>query len=97
MIRAVVDTNVLVSALIAPAGNEALILLAIRQGLVKPSFSEEILMEYAEVWLGRNSAWRLMKSKHSSLSYEVRARRSGNLSRFFQLARSRGRQVFGMR
>ena len=49
MIRAVVDTNVLVSALIAPTGNEALILLAIRQGLVKPSFSEEILAEYAEV------------------------------------------------
>ena len=49
MIRAVVDTNVLVSALIAPTGNEALILLAIRQGLVKPSFSEEILREYTEV------------------------------------------------
>lgn len=28
MIRAVVDTNVLVSALISPMGNEALILLA---------------------------------------------------------------------
>lgn len=49
MIRAVVDTNVLVSTLISPAGNEALILLAVRQGLVKPCFSEEILQEYAEV------------------------------------------------
>lgn len=49
MIRAVVDTNVLVSALISPAGNEALILLAVRQGFVKPSFSVEILQEYAEV------------------------------------------------
>jgi uncharacterized protein len=49
VIRAVVDTNVLVSALISPTGNEALILLAVRQGLVKPSFSEEILQEYAEV------------------------------------------------
>ena len=49
MIRVVVDTNVLVSALISPAGNEALILLAVRQGLVKLSFPEEILQEYAEV------------------------------------------------
>jgi uncharacterized protein len=49
VIRVVVDTNVLVSALISPAGNEALILLAVRQGLVKLLFSEEILQEYAEV------------------------------------------------
>lgn len=49
MIRAVVDTNIFVSALIAPAGNEALIVLAIRQGWVKPYFSVEILEEYAEV------------------------------------------------
>ncbi len=49
MIRAVVDTNVFVSALISPSGNEALILLAIRRGLVKPYFSAEILREYAEV------------------------------------------------
>jgi putative PIN family toxin of toxin-antitoxin system len=49
VIRAVIDTNVLVSALIAPSGNEALILLAIRQGLIRPYFSAEILQEYAEV------------------------------------------------
>jgi putative PIN family toxin of toxin-antitoxin system len=49
VIRAVVDTNVFISALILPMGNEALILLAVRQGLVKPFFSEEILQEYAEV------------------------------------------------
>ena len=49
MIRAVVDTNVLVSALIAPSGNEAFILLAVQERLVKPSVSEEILGEYAEV------------------------------------------------
>lgn len=59
MIRAVVDTNVLVSALIAPTGNEALILLAIRQGLVKPSFSEEILGNTLNSWLDGNSASRL--------------------------------------
>jgi hypothetical protein len=30
-------------------GNEALILLAVHQGLVHPYFSEEILVEYAAV------------------------------------------------
>ena len=49
MIRAVIDTNVVVSGLLTPAGNEALILLAIQQGLVRPYFSEEILEEYAGV------------------------------------------------
>ena len=49
MIRAVIDTNVLVSGLLSPAGNEALILLAIHQGLVHPCFSEGILEEYAAV------------------------------------------------
>ena len=49
MIRAVIDTNVVVSGLLSPAGNEALILLAIHQGLVQPCFSEEILDEYAAV------------------------------------------------
>jgi putative PIN family toxin of toxin-antitoxin system len=49
VIRAVLDTNVLVSALISSTGNEALILLAVRQGWVKPLFSAEILQEYAEV------------------------------------------------
>jgi putative PIN family toxin of toxin-antitoxin system len=49
VIRAVVDTNVVVSGLLSPAGNEALILLAIHQGLVHPCFSEEILEEYAAV------------------------------------------------
>jgi putative PIN family toxin of toxin-antitoxin system len=49
VIRAVVDTNVLVSGLLSPAGNESLILLAIHQGLVRPCFSEEILEEYAAV------------------------------------------------
>ncbi len=49
MIRAVIDTNVLVSGLLAPAGNEALIVLAIHQGMLRPCFSEDILEEYAEV------------------------------------------------
>jgi uncharacterized protein len=49
VIRAVIDTNVLVSGLLSPAGNEALILRAIHQGLVRPCFSEDILEEYAAV------------------------------------------------
>src|SRR6266478_6366074 len=49
VIRAVIDTNVLVSGLLSPAGNEALILLAIHQGLVRPCFSQGILEEYAAV------------------------------------------------
>jgi putative PIN family toxin of toxin-antitoxin system len=49
MIRAVIDTNVLVSAMISSAGNEALVLMAINQGLVMPCFSPEILDEYSEV------------------------------------------------
>lgn len=49
MIRAVSDTNVLVSALISPSGNEALLLLAVKQGLVRPCFSPAVLKEYSEV------------------------------------------------
>jgi uncharacterized protein len=49
VIRAVIDTNVLVSGLLSPAGNEALIVLAIHQGLIRPCFSEEMMQEYAEV------------------------------------------------
>jgi uncharacterized protein len=49
VIRAIIDTNVIVSGLIAPSGNEALILLAIRQGLLRPCYSLQILDEYAGV------------------------------------------------
>lgn len=49
MIRAVLDTNVLVSAMISSAGNEALLVMAINQGLVVPCYSEEILEEYSGV------------------------------------------------
>lgn len=49
MIRAVIDTNVLISGLLAPKGNEALILLAVHQGLVRPCFSEAIMQEYEGV------------------------------------------------
>jgi putative PIN family toxin of toxin-antitoxin system len=49
VIRAVIDTNVLVSAMISPSGNEALLLLAVKQGLVRPCFSPALLEEYSEV------------------------------------------------
>jgi putative PIN family toxin of toxin-antitoxin system len=49
VIRAVIDTNVLISGLLSPSGNEALILLAVRQGLLHPCFSEDILTEYRNV------------------------------------------------
>jgi uncharacterized protein len=49
VIRVVIDTNVLVSALISAEGNEALVLLAIHHGLVMPCFSGEIMEEYSGV------------------------------------------------
>jgi putative PIN family toxin of toxin-antitoxin system len=49
VIRAVIDTNVLVSALISPRGKEALIPLLIRQGVIRPCLSPEVLAEYVEV------------------------------------------------
>jgi putative PIN family toxin of toxin-antitoxin system len=52
VIRAVIDTNVLISGLLTPSGNAALILLAVRHGMLHPCFSEDILTEYRNV-LGR--------------------------------------------
>jgi putative PIN family toxin of toxin-antitoxin system len=52
VIRAVINTNVVVSGLLSPNGTAALVLLAIRHGLLRPCFSQEILAEYAGV-LGR--------------------------------------------
>lgn len=49
MIRAVIDTNVVVSGLLSPLGNEALIILAVHQGLLRPCLSDEIIDEYAGV------------------------------------------------
>jgi uncharacterized protein len=49
MIPVVLDTNVLVSAMISANGNEALVLLAVHQSLIEPCFSLEILNEYSSV------------------------------------------------
>jgi putative PIN family toxin of toxin-antitoxin system len=49
VIRVVVDTNVLVSAMISSTGNEALLMLAINHGLLIPCFCAEVLREYSDV------------------------------------------------
>jgi len=49
MTSAVFDTNVLVSALISPFGNEAQALAAIQQRRITPCISPQVLEEYAEV------------------------------------------------
>jgi uncharacterized protein len=49
VIRVVVDTNVIVSAMISSRGNEALLLIAVHEGRIQPCFSPEILKEYSEV------------------------------------------------
>lgn len=47
--RAVIDTNVLVSALLTPSGVPARLILAIRSRALIPVVSLDILAEYAEV------------------------------------------------
>lgn len=49
MTRIVLDTNVVVSALIQPFGNEAQVIHAVLAGTVTPCFSNEMLEEYAGV------------------------------------------------
>jgi putative PIN family toxin of toxin-antitoxin system len=49
VIRFVLDTNVLVSALRNPTGNEARIILLVRSGMASPCVSAEILHEYEGV------------------------------------------------
>jgi putative PIN family toxin of toxin-antitoxin system len=49
MMRVVLDTNVLVSALISPFGNEAQALDAVQKDRIIPCISPNILTEYTEV------------------------------------------------
>jgi uncharacterized protein len=49
MIRAVLDTNVVVSALISPFGNEAVVIHGVYTGRVAPCYSKAIAEEYANV------------------------------------------------
>jgi putative PIN family toxin of toxin-antitoxin system len=49
MIRVVLDTNVLVAALLSPSGNPAQLIEAVRNGQLSPVYSSAILNEYEEV------------------------------------------------
>jgi putative PIN family toxin of toxin-antitoxin system len=49
MIRVVLDTNVVVSALLKPAGAEAAVLLLVLEGMVFVGISDAILAEYEDV------------------------------------------------
>ncbi len=49
MIRAVFDTNILVSSLLSPNGNKAVLLLAIQDGTIVPCLLETVLVEYIQV------------------------------------------------
>jgi len=75
MIRAVLDTNVLVSALLVPLGNEAQLLVAVRQGKLVPCISEDILAEYSEVLSRKKFPFR-----RSSIDETLQLMRSRGLS-----------------
>ena len=49
MIRVVLDTNVLVAALLTPTGNPAQLIEAVRNHQLLPAYSSAILTEYREV------------------------------------------------
>ena len=49
MTHAVIDTNVLVSALLAPMSNPAKVLALVREKLVIPCFDDRIFLEYEDV------------------------------------------------
>lgn len=49
MIRAVLDTNILVSALLSPGGKAALIVQAIEAGLIEIVLTDDIEQEYVAV------------------------------------------------
>ena len=72
MTRVVLDTNVIVSALISPFGNEAQVLGAVLSGRVAPCMTREILAEYMEV-LARPK-FGFSKPQIESLTEMLRAR-----------------------
>ena len=49
MIRVVLDTNVLVSAMISPFGNESLVLRAVQLSKIVPCLTEKVMEEYRGV------------------------------------------------
>jgi putative PIN family toxin of toxin-antitoxin system len=73
MIRVVIDTNVLVSAMFSLSGNEALLLLAVKQGFMKPCFSPAVLEEYSEVLARRKFGFSRTKLRRLPTCFTVRA------------------------
>ena len=73
MIRVVIDTNVLVSAMISLSGNEALLLLAVKQGFMKPCFSPAALEETRKFSRGQSSRFPRTKLRRLSTCFTVRA------------------------
>jgi putative PIN family toxin of toxin-antitoxin system len=71
MIRVVLDTNVLVSAMLARHGNEALVLRLARMGIFRACVSKSILDEYDLVL--RRPAFRLQPSILDELFAFLRA------------------------
>jgi len=49
MLHAVIDTNVLVSALLSPGSNPSRVLAMVKDGRVIPCFDDRILLEYEGV------------------------------------------------
>jgi putative PIN family toxin of toxin-antitoxin system len=98
VIRAVIDTNVLVSAMISSAGNEALVVMAINQKLVTPCFSPEILKEYSEVLLRPKFAFSAdeVDTMLGLLGRCGHRLKPVSVSRVSTLHRSRGRQVHSL-
>jgi putative PIN family toxin of toxin-antitoxin system len=67
MIRVVLDTNVLVSALISSQGPNARLFDMVLSGEIQPCVSEDILTEYRGVFVGRPKFRRLSPSRITAL------------------------------
>lgn len=64
MIRVVLDTNVIVSALLKDEGNEAAVLLLALQGTLQVYVSESIVTEYDEVLHRKKFSFDLNRVRH---------------------------------
>lgn len=71
MIRVVLDTNVAVSALLKPTGNEAAVLLLALSGALELCVSDAILTEYEEVL--RRPRLHLARQNVSQILESIRA------------------------
>lgn len=93
MIRAVIDTNVLVSAMISSSGNEALVLLAVDLKLLSPCFSVEILQEYEDVLRRPKFGFELVEIERLLDLFRSQGGDNSVLSHTPDFSRSRRRQI----